>query len=243
MKFYLGIIFALNTFCAEASVLPDFPFVAVTGQSSKQVAPDSAKLSFRISTFHQSSEVANAQLTQSANKVLALLKANGIADKQITAFELDKSEKRKRDDNYNELDILGYDLNRRFEVEITDLTKYPALMQQLYATDYVHELNTSFDTSTRDEVETALIGAAAAQAKKKAEQMAEGLGVKIHSVFAFNDSGSFTGFFATFGLETETAILRRRAPPNMSDAQAQQVLIPQSIEISKTVNVIYKITP
>ncbi|MDZ7871675.1 MAG: SIMPL domain-containing protein [Rheinheimera sp.] len=242
MKFYLGIIFALCTICAEASVLPDFPFVAVTGQSSKQVAPDSAKLSFRISTFHQSSEVANAQLTQSANKVLALLKANGIADKQITAFELDKSEKRKRDDNYNELDILGYDLNRRFEVEISDLTKYPALMQQLYATDYVHELNTSFDTSSRDEVETALIGAAAAQAKKKAEQMAEGLGVKIHSVFAFNDSGSFTAFFATFGLDIDTGI-RRRAPPNMSDAEAQQVLIPQSIEISKTVNVIYKITP
>lgn len=242
MKFIASCLLALSTFWVQASALPDFPFVAVTGQSSKQVAPDSAKLSFRITTFHQSSEVANAQLTQAGNQVLALLKANGISDAQITTFELDKSEKRKRDDNYNELEILGYDLNRRFEVEITDLKKYPTLMTQLYATDYVHELSTSFDTSTRDEVETALIGAAAAQAKKKAEQMAEGLGVKIHSVFAFNDSGSFTGFFATFGLETDTGV-RRRVPPNMSDVQAQHVLIPQSIEISKTVNVIYKITP
>ncbi len=241
MKFILFCVLTLSVFVSHASPLPDFPFVAVTGQSSKQVAPDSAKLSFRISTFHQSSEVANAQLTQSGNKVLALLKANGIADKQITAFELDKSEKRKRDDNYNELDILGYDLNRRFEVEITDLTKYPALMQQLYATDYVHELNTSFDTSTRDEVETALIGAAAAQAKKKAEQMAEGLGVKIHSVFAFNDSGSFSEVFATF------AAGEHIISANMTDAggesERQQIFIPQSIEISKTVNVIYKITP
>ena len=241
MKFYCALVMALSTFLSHASTLPDFPFVAVTGQSSKQVAPDSAKLSFRVTTFHQSSEVANAQLTQSANKVLALLKANGIADKQITAFELDKSEKRKRDDNYNELEILGYDLNRRFEVEISDLTKYPALMQQLYATDYVHDLSTSFDTSTRDEVETALIGAAAAQAKKKAEQMAEGLGVKIHSVFAFNDNGSFDRFFATFG--TGESITVTGAMMSDGEAAQQRVFIPQSIEIAKTVNVIYKITP
>ena len=119
------------------------------------------------------------------------------------------------------------------------------MLAQLYAAEYVHNLNSVFDTSERDAVETALISAAAAQARKKAEQMAEGLGVKIHSVFAFNDSGSFNSFFATFGLDIDTGVsVRLRVPPpSMSDAEAQQVLIPQTIEISKTVNVIYKITP
>lgn len=244
MKIVLAIALMLSSLCCLASPLPDFPFVAVTGQSSKQVAPDSVTVTFSITTFHQTAEVANAQLSQASTKVLAVLKANGVSDEQVTAYELEKSEKRKRDDNYNELEILGYDLNRRFEVRLSSLKQYPALLAQLYAAEYVHNLNSVFDTSERDVVETALISAAAAQARKKAEQMAEGLGVKIHSVFAFNDSGSFSSFFATFGLDIDTGVsVRRRVPSNMSDAEAQQVLIPQTIEISKTVNVIYKITP
>jgi len=241
LKFFASCLLALSTFWVQASVLPDFPFVAVTGQSSKQVAPDSATLSFRITTFHQSSDVANAQLAQASSKVLALLKANGVTDSQISAFELEKSEKRKRDEQYNELEVLGYDLNRRFDVTLADLKKYPDLMTQLYATDYVHDLSTSFDTSDRSNIETTLIAAAAAQAKQKAEQMAEGLGVKIHSVFAFNDSGSFERFFATFAAG-ETGMVSSAMMADRS-AGAQQVFIPQSIEISKTVNVIYKITP
>ncbi len=244
MKIVLAITLMLSSLCCLASPLPDFPFVAVTGQSSKQVAPDSVTVTFSITTFHQTAEVANAQLSQASTKVLAVLKANGVSDEQVTAYELEKSEKRKRDDNYNELEILGYDLNRRFEVRLSSLKQYPTLLAQLYAAEYVHNLNSVFDTSERDVVETALISAAAAQARKKAEQMAEGLGVKIHSVFAFNDSGSFSSFFATFGLDIDTGVsVRRRVPSNMSDAEAQQVLIPQTIEISKTVNVIYKITP
>lgn len=241
MKFYCALVMALCAFFSSASTLPDFPFVAVTGQSSKQVAPDSATLSFRITTFHASSDVAQAQLAQASSKVLALLKANGVTDSQISAFELEKTAKRKRDEQYNELDVLGYDLNRRFDITLADLKKYPDLMTQLYATDYVHDLSTSFDTSDRSNIETALIVAAAAQAKQKAEQMAEGLGVKIHSVFAFNDNGSFDRFFATFAAGesgmVSSAMMADRA------AGAQQVFIPQSIEISKTVNVIYKITP
>ncbi len=241
MKFYCALVMALCAFFSSASTLPDFPFVAVTGQSSKQVAPDSATLSFRITTFHASSDVAQAQLAQASSKVLALLKANGVTDSQISAFELEKTAKRKRDEQYNELDVLGYDLNRRFDITLADLKKYPDLMTQLYATDYVHDLSTSFDTSDRSNIETALIVAAAAQAKQKAEQMAEGLGVKIHSVFAFNDNGSFDRFFATFAAGesgmVSSAMMADRA------AGAQQFFIPQSIEISKTVNVIYKITP
>ncbi len=112
------------------------------------------------------------------------------------------------------------------------------MLAQLYAAEYVHNLNSVFDTSERDVVETALISAAAAQARKKAEQMAEGLGVKIHSVFAFNDSGSFSSFFATFGVSDSTLV-----NAEMRTGSAQLVLVPQFIEISKTVNVIYKITP
>jgi uncharacterized protein YggE len=244
-----GCVFALLSclpvsFVAQASPLPDFPFVAVTGSASQQVAPDQARLTFSLSTFDQNSDVAQARLNNTANAVLALLKKHGIAQTQITAFELDKSEKRRRDEQYNQLDVLGYDLRRRFLVRLNDLHAYPALMTQLYALNGVHELSTEFDISTRDSTETALVAAAAADARKKANQLAEGLGVKIHSVFAFNDSGSFPSFFATFGFAGQASNRNRVAAGAMADSAGEPaVLIPQSIEVSKTVNVIYKITP
>lgn len=247
MKLGTGFLLAslgLFSLSSPASPLPDFPFVAVTGSASQQVAPDQARLTFSLSTFDQNSEVAQARLNNTANAVLALLKKHGIAQTQITAFELDKSEKRRRDEQYNQLDVLGYDLRRRFLVRLNDLDAYPALMTQLYALNGVHELSTEFDISTRDSTETALVAAAAADARKKASQLAEGLGVKIHSVFAFNDSGSFPSFFATFGISAEGSSQFAVSAARMADGDGEPaVLIPQSIEVSKTVNVIYKITP
>jgi len=244
LKFFVSCLLALCAFWVQASPIPDFPFVTVAGNSSKQVAPDKATLSFHITSFHQSSEVANAQLTQTVNKVLTILKANGVSDKQITAFEVEKHQKRKRDDNvsYSDLDVIGYDMFRRFEVEITDLKKYPALMTQLYATDNAHSFETTFDNSQRESIKAGLIGEAAAQARKNAEMMAEGLGVKIHSVFAFNDTGSFEDFVVTFSLINAGGQVQVQGASMGSD-DVQQIFIPQSIEISKTVNVIYKITP
>lgn len=139
----------LFSLSSPASPLPDFPFVAVTGSASQQVAPDQARLTFSLSTFDQNSEVAQARLNNTANAVLALLKKHGVAQAQITAFELDKSEKRRRDEHYNQLDVLGYDLSRRFSVRLDDLSVYPALMAQLYALNGVHNLSTEFDISTR----------------------------------------------------------------------------------------------
>ena len=244
MKLILTLALLVGSFFSLASPIPDFPFVTVTGQSTKQVAPDSATLNFYISTFHQSSEVANAQLTQAINEVLALLKANGVSDAQITAFELEKSQRRKRDDSisFSSLEVLGYDMNRRFEVVLTDLKKYPALMTQLYATDNAHGFESKFDNSQRESIKSGLIGEAAAQARKKADLMAEGLGVKIHSVFAFNDTGSFEDFVVTFSLINAGGQVQVQEASMGSD-EVQQIFIPQFIEISKTVNVIYKITP
>jgi uncharacterized protein YggE len=78
---------------------------------------------------------------------------------------------------------------------------------------------------------------AAEKAKQKAEHMATGLGVKITSVFAFNDTGSFSSFFATFGLENESRALAMMR----SKGNAANIFVPQFIEVSKSINVIYKI--
>ena len=87
-----------------------------------------------------------------------------------------------------------------------------------------------------------LIAKAAAEAREKADVMAKGLGVSIDSVFAFNDTGSFQTFFSTFGLRGEDVgqrMMRERI--GVSGSRVNDIFMPQSIQITKKVNVIYKL--
>lgn len=88
-------------------------------------------------------------------------------------------------------------------------------------------------------IEVELIKEAAAKAKQKAKHMASGLGVRLGSVFAFNDSGSYASFFATFGLSTDRSGYLAKAM--RSEAENSKAFIPQYIEVSKSINVVYKI--
>ena len=73
--------------------------------------------------------------------------------------------------------------------------------------------------------------------------MAAGLDVKLGKVFAFNDSGSFDNFFASFGVEQRFRSGAFEMSVSGSRQRSTTVFIPQTIELSKTVNVIYRIEP
>ena len=102
-------------------------------------------------------------------------------------------------------------------------------------------ISNRFDVSNKVEIGQELIAEAAAKAKNKATQMATGLGVELGSVFAFNDTGSFQTFFATFGLQGNNAGYRYDASESMAMRSEKAAFIPEFINISKRINVVYKL--
>ena len=224
---------------AKATTLPDFPFVTVTGTSSQQVKPDVAELGFQINTFNKVSNVANDQLSDTVMKVVNVLNKYGVEEDNITAFETNKIARRGNYQNINQTDITGYEFNRVFNVTIKDLSRYANIIDELQSIDNVSNFNTNFDASNKADIEIQLISKATEKAKQKATLMAEGLGVRLDGVFAFNDTGSFTNFFATFGLSDSHSgiVMAERTSFN----QGNSIFIPKYIEVSKTINVIYKI--
>lgn len=237
MKHLLRIILSIACFTASASPLPDFPFVTVEGFATKKVKPDIATVRFEIEAFAKDAESANKQLHDVTDKVVKILSDSGISKDEITSYEIDKQTQRKRDDDYNTLEILGYEFSRDFVVLVKNLEHYSDLIEQLAETDNLHGISTEFDTSERDEIGKALIADAAKNARNKAEMMAAGLGVELDSVFAFNGSGSFSDAFATFGLRDEF----RAMGLAKSGSRSRTLFMPRHIEIHKTINVIYKI--
>lgn len=238
MKRFFYALFIFFVTQTSASTLPDFPFVTVTGESSRSVSPDKAIMRFSLITFHKRAEVAKKQLDDASFNTVKTLLSFDIKKDDIVSYEVNKRVKRKRGKDYNDLDILGYEFTQSFEIALNHLDSYSELSHSLLKAEHVQGISSQFDYSKRDDVEVELIREAASQAKQKAENMAAGLGVSIGSVFAFNDSGSFNSFFASFGLSEHQALAQTRfrsAPPS------SQLFIPQNIEIKKSINVIYKI--
>lgn len=235
----------LFTQVVASTTLPTFPFVTVSGTSSEEVKPDISEVTFQLTTFDESSEVASQQLSNSTKSVLKVLGDNSIQSSDIEAFEINKFIRRGKDKNYNQTGIIGYEFTRNFSVTISNLENYPSIIRELHKMDNISNLRSQFDTSKRDDIQLALISKATEKAKKKASLMAQGLGVRLDGVFAFNDTGSFNSFFATFGLTDGAALMSREmtiSDVNHLNKSDMPIFIPQYIEISKTINVIYKIT-
>lgn len=232
------LLLTVSSNSSQASSLPDFPFVTVEESASRNVRPDEALVSFEIVAFAQRAEPANATMVATMNAVVALTEQLGIAPEAITAYEVDKRAKRQRDDDYNELDILGYEFSRSVSIKLSDLDRYVQLMEKLLTMDHVEGIGTEFSSAKRSEVEAELIAEAANKAREKAAIMAKGLNVELGSVFAFNDSGSFSSFFATFGLSNGYGSM---AGISVTGSRGNSIFIPKFIEIQKTINVIYKL--
>jgi len=235
---FLGFIFFFCTsWYGTAATIPDFPFVTVTGESTSKVKPNIVNIEFSLLTFDKESNKANQLHQETVGTLVEELKVIGVISKDISSFEVSKRTTRERDDRYNELSILGYEVSQSFNVQLNDLTVYSEITKLLLNTNNVENIHSKFDTTERKSIEAQLIKKAGENAKEKALQMASGLDVKIDSVFAFNDTGSFSSFFATFGLNSErirVAEQRRRVPPST-------LFIPQFIEISKSINVVYRL--
>lgn len=226
-----------------ASSLPDFPFVTVQGTASKELPPDRADVSFTIETFDEKAETADRILADTTVAVLKVLSTLNIPDSAITAYEISKYTKRERGDNYQDLAILGYEMSRNFTVELDNIDNYAPLFEALMKMQNVADVDSNFSVSNADEITLSLISAAAENAKAKAQTMAAGLDVKLGKVFAFNDSGSFDNFFASFGVEQRFRSGAFEMSATRSRQRSTTVFIPQTIELSKTVNVIYRIEP
>lgn len=238
LSLFFTLIFSFSSF---ASPLPDFPFVTVTGSSNIKVAPNTANLTFNIVIYDKNSDSGKLTLDNTSLEVINLFNKFDVDKSNITSSEISKRAKRNRDNNYQELEVIGYEFTQHFEVTLDNLKNFSEISASLLMINHIENLNSHFDINNRDAVEIELIKEAAQKAKLKATQMAAGLGVTIDSVFAFNDTGSFPSFFATFGLN-EQAYRTMRARQVLRGNQQSALMVPQFIEVSKTVNVVYKIT-
>lgn len=235
--------------CAvKAENMPSFPFIVVNGSAETKVKPDEAKVSFSITEFNADPKKAELVVLQRGQEILALAKSLGISKEQVTSSAYDKSTTRKKDENYNLLEILGYEISQNFTVEIHNIESYTHFADQLIAMKNVASIRPEFGVSNRNEIKNQLIQQATNNAKQKALNLAAGMGVKLGAVFAVSQDFNFSGVNATFAYSRGDVSLYPPdfVPPPSEYAPATQdhisiMFVPTFLEISTSVSAIYKI--
>ncbi|WP_206099515.1 SIMPL domain-containing protein [Rheinheimera riviphila] len=223
-----------------AKSLPDFPFVVTTGSAERSVKPDIATIRILVLVFHKDSAVALQQVAETSSKLTSLLRQLKIPLNALEASDLEKEVKRQRGESYDDLQVFGYEMSRTFTLQLTQLEHYPELADELLKLNHISGLYTRFDSSLREQLEAELVIAAAKDAAKQAERMAQSLGNKIHSVYAMSQASGFGNFFAAFGAREETYQAKAF---NVGDNEKNLTMfIPKTIEIQQGINVVFRLT-
>ncbi|RYY01348.1 MAG: DUF541 domain-containing protein [Gammaproteobacteria bacterium] len=231
---------------AIADNIPEFPFLLANGDAEIKVKPDIAKISFTIIEFNKDSKEAKLSVANRGQALIALTRKLGIDDMQVTSTEYNKSTKRKRDEHYQDLDILGYDVSQNFTVELRDISLYSSFADQLISSQNVENIRTEFKVSNEAEIDRDLLKIATANAKRNASDLASGMGVKLGPMYAVSQDHHFASLEAVFGIYRGSV----NAPPDyipppsldfVPDAAGANMFIPKTILLSKSVSVVYRV--
>jgi len=221
-----------------ASPVPDFPFIASTGDTEVAVAPDRATISFVVMDHQVESEPAVKKVNAILIKVVGELGKLGVKKEDVTAADLEKSAVRKRSKDLQALAILGYDVRRRVEVRISDLANYPKIARAIFESDGVVEVKSDFESSREDEIRAELLAKACDKARLKGERLAKAAGVEIQRVYAVSDRSWGGGFNYVYGVDDSGGRVGWLPLSAVSEA-APPLFVPKEIEFQSSAEMLF----
>lgn len=218
---------------------PSIPFLVVEGDAFVEVPPEKATIELQVVAFAKESEVAVATIQQRVTRVLEVFEKFDIPRDAITSFSLRKNVHRARHENHQPLEILGYYVRRRIEVELSDISRFSDLIAELAGLDNVSNIDAKFDVIKRDDIEGQLTRQAGTDARRKAENMAAAMGVSVGNVHAISETGfRFDGI--TYGLGPRLVYSK---PAKLASPRPYEdtVFMPATITIVQSLNVVFEI--
>ena len=225
---------------SQASPLPDFPFVTVTGTAEMEVAPDSARITLVIRANAETADAATSAVYQQGRSLLNYLASKGVDLADIEAAQINKEATYQ---DYSSRIITGYAATQPVVVQLRSLEHYVIVMDHLFRQPAIFSIQGQFETSQKQQLEQELMAKAGADARQRAERLARAQGAEIHSVFAINEGhrswgnlGSDFGFGAGSGVY---GVMRTAS----ADRAESNLVLPKHIRIQQSVQVLYRLQP
>jgi len=205
--------------------------ISVSGSSKLDAMPDQAEVYLRIETVSSTPEEAQSLNTARANKVIELLRANGLTDKEIetTGYNLDNL----REWESGKLVEKGYRASHTLRLTIKNLDKVGSLMKLAIdnGANKVDSVRFGLSDEKEKEFREELLSKATEDARNKADSLAKSLDTSVKGVISVSESTPYARPYYFYD----------KAMVETSAAAETPMIQPESVSLTTTVNVVFEI--
>ena len=160
--------------------------ISVSGKGKVTAKPDLASFRVTVRERAKKQEEAQRKATEKVNKIIAFLKENGVDEKDIktSSFNLNP----RYDWTDGKRVFREYEASQSLTVKIRDLDKAGKLLAAMsrFGAEHVGSLN--FEIENPEKLKAAARKKAIENAKAKAKELADALGVELVRVVGFSES-------------------------------------------------------
>lgn len=170
------------------------PVLSVSGEGEASVAPDMAILSLSVVRQAKTANAAVSANTTAMNEVLAALKADGIAERDIQTSNFSIYPQYRRSETKNGTietqEIVGYEVTNALSVRVRDLGKLGGVIDQSVKLGVNSGGQISFTNDKPEEAIRDARKAAVAEALDKAKTLTEAAGVKLGKILEISEGSA-----------------------------------------------------
>ncbi|GAB3090879.1 SIMPL domain-containing protein [Lysobacter terrae] len=194
----LAALLTFGAFTPMSSNAQTTPFVATDGtllnvsaQGEAKRVPDIARMSTGVVTRATDANAAMRANAEQMAKVVAAIKAAGIADKDVQTSGINLNPTYQYRDNQPPA-ITGYEANNTVSIVVRDIPKLGKILDSLAAVGANQINGPSFDVDKKDEALDEARQKAVASAQTRAAMYAKTLGMKVRRIVSISEGGSFS---------------------------------------------------
>lgn len=236
MKLWLPAVLAASLLSNSAFAADAPPrTINVTGTAEVSALPDEAQVIMGIEAREKSLESAQSQVDQSVARFLKLCDELGIPRKEVSTAGIQVNPEYQWPQNGGKPRLNGYFVSRQLAVNLTDLTKLGQLVTRATSSGVNNVSPPQLRNSKAKALERQAMTQAAADAKARAQALAEGVGVKLGDVRTL---GSSQGFQPAY--PRAMAMMKSEMAADMAPAQTYET---GEVKYSATVNAEFDLIP
>jgi len=203
--------------------------INVSGQARVSVAPDFATINLGVITEDKDAKAAQQANAAAMEKVIASVKASGVKDSDIQTVDYSINPKYDYNKETGESSIVGYSVRNSVNVTVRDLKKAGSIIDAATRSGVNISSSITFGLSNYEEAYNEALKNAVLAAKKKANTIAEALGVKLIEPVSINEGYGYSPLsnYVTYDMKA-------------AGSAAQTPVQAGSIEITANVSIVYE---
>nr|WP_242112245.1 SIMPL domain-containing protein [Luteimonas aquatica] len=185
----------MTTACAQNAApayaaTSDGTLLSVSAQAEAKRTPDVANLSTGVVTRAADANAALRANAEQMTKVMATIKAAGIAEKDIQTSGINVNPNYKYNENQPP-QITGYEASNTVSIKVRDISKLGKVLDALVSSGANQVNGPSFEIDEPEAVYDEARRAALDKARKRADMYAKSLGMQVKRIVSVSEGGGF----------------------------------------------------